>query len=446
MTDSTASTTSFWNKEEHKRILVLTGPMILANITTPLIGLVDTAVLGHMAGTHFLAGAAIGALIITQMYWICGFIRMSVTGLSAQAKGNKDEVAATKTLYQSLFLGLFLGILILFIQPLLLSAGIYLTEPSELVEDALVRYFNIRIWGAPASLMNLALIGWLIGQQKARTVMLIQVAANLTNAGLNILFVFGFGWQIEGVALASVIAEYGICLVSFYAAFRLLNFNTLLSDWFAWHSLRTLVSTNTNMLIRNIFLQLCLAFVTVQGARYGALTAATNAVLMQFFVLIALGLDGLAFAIEALVGEAKGQGSALKVKLVTYRGLFWSSIVAVIYALVFTFFNGQIISLLTNQNELELAVQNYLGIIVLIPILAHWCFLYDGVFVGLSRARAMRNSMLISSLVVFAPAWWVLSAHQNFGLWIALLAFLAARGITLGIYFNYLSSRRNLIY
>lgn len=444
MTDLTASTTSFWNKDEHKRILALTLPMILANITTPLIGLVDTAVLGHMEGTHFLAGAAIGALIITQVYWICGFIRMSVTGLSAQAKGQQDTVAAARTLYQSIFLGGSLGGAILILQSLLLDAGIYLTQPDWQVEEALVRYFNIRVLGAPAALMNLALIGWLIGQQKARTVMLIQVAANLANAGLNILFVFGFGWQIEGVALASIIAEYGICLVSFWAATRLLVSRQIALHWFNWSALRSLVSTNTDMLLRNLLLQFCLAFVTVQGARFGALTAATNAILMQFFVLIALGLDGLAFAIEALVGEAKGQNNAVRIKLATYRGLVWSSFIAVVYALIFYVFQGQITRLLTDQDSLLIALQDYTSIIVLIPLLAHWCFLYDGVFIGLTRAKAMKYSMLISCLGCFLPAWWVFSAYQNMGLWIALLTFLLARGLTLSFYFNYLSSRQRL--
>lgn len=444
MTNDELSVTGFWSKKEHKRILMLTLPMILANVTTPLIGLVDTAVLGHMQGTHFLAGAAIGGLIITQAYWICGFIRMSVTGLSAQAKGQDDQNAAAKALYQSIFLALLFGSLMLILQTPLLHLGIALTQPASAVQAALTDYFTIRILGAPAALINLALIGWLIGQQKARNVMWIQILANLLNVGLNILFVFGFGWQIKGVALASVIAEVTICISTFYIAISSLKVKRAERAWFRWQTIRALLNANLDMLWRNLALQFCLAFITVQGARMGAMTAATNAIIMQFFVLIALGLDGIAHAIEALVGEAKGQKDENAVKQAVYRGLMWSSLFALVYVAVFSVFDGSIIVMLTNQADLVEAMRHYSVVIILIPVIAHWCFLYDGVFVGLTRSKAMRNSMLFSALWVFVPVWWGFSELGNMALWIAMLAFLAARGVTLGVYFALLASRARL--
>lgn len=446
MTNIRHSVSGFWDKNEHRRILMLTLPMILANVTTPLIGLVDTAVLGHMQGTHFLAGAAIGTLIITQIYWVCGFIRMSVTGLSAQAKGKDDPLASAKSLFQSMGLAFAIGILMVVLQGPLLHIGVLLTEPDPLVKSALTDYFSIRIYGAPAALINLAVIGWLIGQQRARAVMWIQVGANLLNVVLNILFVFGFGWEIKGVALASILAEFAICALGTYLSLSILKNKHISRKWFRWAALKSLMNTNRDMLIRNLSLQFCLAFITVQGARMGATTAATNAILMQFFVLIALGLDGIAHAVEALVGEQKGKMNKRDLGLVVKRGLFWSSAFALVYALLFGFFDRQIVALLTHQTALHLVLEEYALIIVLIPIIAHWCFLYDGVFVGLTRSQAMRNSMVISALMVFIPVWWLFADQGNMGLWYGMLAFLAARGITLGAYFSFLGRHEGSYY
>lgn len=444
MTKLSASVSSFWSKQEHSRILLLTFPMILANITTPLIGLVDTAVLGHMSGTHHLAGASIAALVITQLYWICGFIRMSATGLSAQAKGKKDSVLGAKSLYQGMLIGASIGFVTLLLRDPLLNLGIQLTNAQPAVQSAMSDYFHVRVLGAPAALMNLALIGWLIGQQKAKKVLYVQVIANLLNAALDLYFVYGLGWGIKGVAFASLCAEYFILCASFVVAFRLLKRKVPQLNWFQYKAMKGLLGMNTDMLIRNLALQLCLAFVTIQGARLGQTTAAVNAILMQFFVLIALGLDGVAYAVEALVGEGKGQGSARKIEFTTYRGLFWSSILAAVYAITFYVFGEKIMSLLTDNQNIISHATSYLWIILSLPLIAHWCFLYDGVFIGLTRAKAMKNSMLLSGLLVFFPTWMIFSELQNSGLWIALLAFMAARGIVLAGYFTYLSYRRSL--
>ena len=429
----------------HKRILLLALPMILSNITTPLIGMVDTAVLGHMSGSHYLAGSAIAGLIITQLYWLCGFIRMSSTGLSAQAKGQNSPHNASKALYQSLVIALVIAALILMIQRPLLNLGLYFAESSAEVVKVIQDYFYIRILGAPAALANLALIGWLIGQQQTKQVLLVQVIANLLNAGLSMTLVFVLGMGVSGVAAASVVAEYFIFASSLYFALQMHIPKIPQPAWLKFKALKALLALNSHTFVRNLALQLCIAFLVLQGAKLGPMTAATNAILMQFFTLIALGLDGIAYAVEALVGEAKGKSSQLQITLVTLGGLFYSGVVALLYSLLFVLTGSGIIALLSDQAPLQTMAAEYLPIIWLLPLLAHWCFLLDGVFVGLTRAKAMQNSMLLSCLVFYISSWYLLPEYGNWGLWFAMLIFMLARGLILGLYFFYLHRKGLLL-
>lgn len=445
MSTGSTSLTRFWDKQEHSRILLLALPMIISNATTPLIGLVDTAVLGHMQDPKFLAGASVGALILTQLYWICGFIRMSATGLSAQAKGRNSQRQSVEVLYQSLFIAMCLGLVFILLQSLILEGGLYLASFEQDVAVITSRYFAVRIWGAPAVLANLAIIGWLIGQQCSAKVMYIQVAGNLLNAGLNITFVFVFNLSVEGVALASIFAEYFILLASLWVAQSQLKFKLPSISILRHTNFSLLLKLNNDMLWRNLALQACLAFITFQGARLGPSTAATNAILMQFFVLIALGLDAIAYAVEALIGQGKGQKNQHAISMAAGRGLFWSSVFAIVYSLIFYLSGPGIIRLLTDHASLQLSAVDYLPVIVCLPLLAHWCFLLDGVFIGLTRSTAMRNSMIVSCLLVFFPLWLVFEDMQNWALWLALSGFMLARGASLGGYFIYLQMKGALV-
>jgi MATE family multidrug resistance protein len=434
---------TFWH--DHTRLLTLALPMILANITTPLLGLVDTAVLGHMSAPAMLAGAAVGALILTQIYWVCGFLRMSSTGLSAQARGHKDAtLSSAKVLWQTLAVASILGLGLLILQAPILTAGLALASPSDAVAVHLTEYYQVRVWGAPAAMLNLALIGYLVGQQKTRTVMIIQIIGNLVNAGLDITFVYVLSMSVAGVALASLIAEYSMAFMAMYVALKQVRGITPQASWFNRAARKILMKLNTDMLLRNLALQACLAFLTIQGVRFGEMPAAVNAILLQFFVLIALGLDGVAYAVEALVGEAKGANNASEIKRRTYQGLFWSSLFAIGYSAIFYFGGHGIISLLTEHQNIVSAALTYLPLMVILPLLAHWCFLYDGVFVGLTKSSSMRDTMIISAIAVYFPVWFFTQSLGNISLWYALLAFLLARGITLGWSFERLSQRNAL--
>ena len=429
---------NFFQISLHQKIIVIAIPMILSNVTTPLMGLVDTAVLGHMQGMYFLAGASVAALIITQLYWICGFLRMTSTGLSAQAKGSQDNNQLHQSLFQGILIGFLLGCLLLLIQDGILALGLYFANATPVIEGVISEYFYTRIWGAPAAIVNLALIGWLIGQQKAKQVLLIQVFANLLNLVLNLWFVFGLGLEVLGVALASVVAEYSISIISIIAALNLIGKPIIQKKWFSRTYLHSLLSLNGNTFFRNLILQACIAFLIFRGVGFGSTSAAINAILMQFFSLIALGLDGVAYAAEALVGEQKGQKNADGIIHVTLHGLVWSTLVAIIYSWIFIVWGIEIISVITDQPILQLEMQDYLIFVYCLPLIAHWCFFFDGVFVGLTRSQAMRNSMLSCGLAVYFPAFWVFSSYENQGLWMAMLIFLLFRGISLGGYFIYL--------
>ncbi|MGS2721079.1 MATE family efflux transporter [Paraglaciecola aestuariivivens] len=429
---------NFFQLNLHHKILLIAVPMVLSNITTPLMGLVDTAVLGHMNGTHILAGASVAALIVTQLYWLCGFIRMTSTGLSAQAKGSKNPESSSQALFQGAFVSVILGSVLWLAQDWVLALGLYFANASFAIEEVIIEYFQVRIFGAPAAMLNLAVVGWLIGQQKTKQVLSIQVLANLLNIGLNLWFVFGLQLNVKGVALATVLAEYFISIASVLVALRVLGKVHFRLSWFSWVSLSPLLQLNGHTFVRNLVLQACIAFLIFKGVGFGATSAAINAIMLQFFTLIALGLDGIAYAAEALVGEQKGQNNANGIKQVTLHGLVWSSVVAILYSLSFYWFGQPIMHLLTDQSQLHWHMQAYLPFVYWLPLVAHWCFFFDGIFVGLSRAKAMKNTMLLSALLVFFPVFYGLAAQQNFALWIAMLMFMLARGISLGGYFIYL--------
>jgi len=436
---------NFFQISLHQKVIVIALPMILSNITTPLMGLVDTAVLGHMQDTYFLAGASVAALIITQLYWLCGFLRMTSTGLSAQAKGSEDQEQLGQSLFQGISIGFLLGCTLLLAQDGILALGLYFADATPIVAEVISEYFGTRIWGAPAAVVNLALIGWLIGQQKAKQVLFIQVFANILNLVLNLWFVFGLGLEVFGVALASVVAEYFILIISMVAALKIIGKTIIQKRWFSVVYLRPLLSLNGNTFFRNLALQACIAFLIFKGVGFGSTSAAINAILMQFFTLIALGLDGVAYAAEALVGEQKGKKDAKGIVYVTLHGLVWSTLVAVIYSLIFMIWGTEIISIITDQAKLQLEMKNYLIYVYCLPLIAHWCFFFDGVFVGLTRAKAMRNSMLLCALTVYLPAFWVFVSYANQGLWIAMLLFLLFRGVSLGGYFIYLCRTQKVV-
>jgi MATE family multidrug resistance protein len=436
---------------QHKQLLILALPMILSNITVPLLGLVDTAVIGHLSHAYYLGGSTIGAMIITSITWLCGFLRMSTTGLSAQALGKKSTKENLLVLFRGLAVAFSLGLVLVIFQLPFLNSTLHLAGGSEEVQFYARQYSEIRIWGFPASLGNLVILGWLIGNHQTKSVMWLLIVTNLVNVILDVVFVYGFHWQVQGVAFATLIAEYCGMIIGLSIIFirykpsikRMLNSRIkLLSSLVERESLLNYFMLNRDILIRTLCLEICFIFITFQGARLGDNVVAANAILMNFLLLISFGLDGIANATEAMVGKAKGEKNSKKLQSTVNIALLWTSIFAIIYSLLFMFAGDFLLALISDIPSVITFAKEYLIWMVLMPVFSCWCYLFDGVYIGLMKAKAMRNSMIIATFGCFFPLWWLLKSALpldmgNHALWAAFTLFMLARGLILAWHYQY---------
>jgi MATE family multidrug resistance protein len=414
--------------------------MILSNISVPLLGMVDTGVTGHLEDAVYLAAVAVGSTIFSFLYSGVNFLRMGTTGITAQRFGADDNDGVKIALGQALVVALIIAVGLLLMQKPLGNIAIHLLGPDSSVAGHAREYFTIRIWSAPATLANFALIGWFIGLQNVRVPLIIVLITNITNIALDLLFVVGLNMKVDGVAAASVIAEFtslAIGLGFAYAEFRRRGGHLFLAKLTSVVEYRHFFSVNANLFIRTLALMFTFAFVTAAGARLGSLILAANAVLMNLLHLISFALDGFAHAAEALVGRAVGQGNRDALQRSVTLTLRWSLYVAVLACGIFFFGGPAIIRLLTDLPEVLDAALEYLPWVVALPVIAVWAYLYDGVFVGATRSREMRDIMLISALLVFLPAWFLLRPYENHGLWLALTLFLASRGVGMHFYYRH---------
>jgi MATE family multidrug resistance protein len=420
----------------------IAAPMILSNISVPMLGMVDTGVMGHLDSSSYLGAVAIGGMIFTFIYMGMNFLRMGTTGIAAQSYGAGDNDGLRVALGQALIVSLAIALTILVLQiPIGRSAIAILGGDAETQQHA-ATYFSIRVWSAPGTLANYALIGWFLGLQNARVPLLIFLTINITNIVLDLLFVVVLGMDVDGVALASVIAEYSGLLVG--GAFAIDALRSHAGHWPMQRLTRlaaykAFFSVNANLFVRTMALMFAFGFVTAQGARLGPAILAANAVLMNFQNLTSLGLDGLAHAAEAMVGKAVGQKDEAALQHTVRLTLKWSLIFATGFSLAYVVTGPLIIRILTDIPEVRATAMTYLPWLVISPLISVWCFLYDGVYVGMTRAREMRNIMLLSTFAVFLPVWYFSQSFGNHGLWFAFLVFLASRGI--GMHLGYIRNR-----
>ncbi len=414
----------------------IAAPMILSNISVPLLGMVDTGVTGHLDNAAYLGAVAIGATVFTFIYMGMNFLRMGTTGIAAQNFGANDNDGLRASLGQALIVSLLIALTLIALQvPIGKTAFALLGGDAETQQYA-NEYFSIRIWSAPGTLANYALIGWFIGLQNARVPLLIFLTINLVNIALDLLFVVGLGMKVDGVALASVIAEYSGLLVG--ATFAITVLKKRAGHWPLDRltniaAYRAFFSINANLFLRTMALMFTLSFITAQSARLGGQILAANAVLLNFQHLTAFGLDGIAHAAEALVGKAIGEKRRDVLVHSVQLTLKWSVVFALAFTVVYVVAGPTIISILTDLPEIRDTAIRYLPWMIASPLVSVWCFLYDGVYVGATRARDMRNIMVTSTLLVFLPAWYLLQPYGNDGLWLAFLLFMASRGIGMHI-------------
>ncbi|WP_429041584.1 MATE family efflux transporter DinF [Aeromonas media] len=422
----------------HRAVFALALPMVFSNVTTPLLGLVDTWVIGHLGQAWFLGGVSVGATLINLLFWLLGFLRMSTTGLTAQAQGAASAEGQLDTLVRALGLAVGLGLALLLLVLPFLPAIIGLSGGSPEVQVYAGDYVSVRIWSAPAALCNLVIMGWLLGMQDARSPMLLLILSNLVNMVLDAWFVLGLGWQVRGVAAASLLADYCSLGVGLWLVSRRLRhlpaevWQSAWPRWWQWPAVRRLLGLNRDIFIRSLCLQLCFAFMTLQGARLGDVAVAANAVLLNFLMLISYGLDGFAYAVEAMVGRAIGRRDRQGLREAIVLNLGWALLIAIAFALGFALGGRQLIAHITDIPAVIAEANRQLPWLIAMPLLAVWCFLLDGVFIGATRAREMRNSMLVAVFAGFFPIWWLCQEWGVAALWAAMAALMTGRGLTLG--------------
>ena len=418
----------------HRRILRTALPIVLANATVPILGAVDTGVVGQLGEAAPIGAVGIGAIILTSIYWVFGFLRMGTVGLTSQAVGSGDNAEVVALLTRALMIGLCGGGLILVLQTPLFWAAFQISPASEEVEGLARRYMQIRIWSAPAAIAIYGLTGWLIAQERTRSVLVLQLWMNGLNIALDLWFVLGLDWGLEGVAWATLLAEYSgfalglwLCRTAFGG-----------TAWRAWDrildraKLVRMMRVNRDILVRSLLLEAIFVSFLFLGSDFGDVTLAANQVLLQFLHVTGYAMDGFAFTAEALVGRAYGAKARDQLRRAAVMTTGWALGFNIVMALCFALLGGLLIDVMADVPSVQSEARVYLPYMVAVPILGVAAWMLDGIFIGATRGADMRNMMMVSFVVYCIAASGLVPTFGNHGLWMALLISFVARGVTLG--------------
>ena len=419
----------------HRRVLNIAIPIVVSNATVPILGAVDTGVVGQLGLAAPIGAVGIGAIILSALYWVFGFLRMGTVGLTAQAAGNQDDAEVAALLTRGLLIGSLAGMTLILLQLPLFWASFQVSPASSDVEGLARAYMRIRIWSAPAAISIYAITGWLIAQERTRAVLVIQLWMNGMNILLDLWFVLGLDWGVEGVAFATFLAEWTGAALGLWlcrAAFA----GPAWRDWvqvFDGPRWINMARVNSDILIRSLLLQAIFVSFLFLGSGLGDVTLAANQVLLQFLMITAFALDGFAFAAEALVGRAMGarQRDIVRRSAVLTSG--WGFVICVLMAVVFAWGGGAIIDLMTTAVSVRAEARVFLPYMTAAPLLGCASWMLDGVFIGATRSRDMRNMMAVSFAIYAASVIILLPWLGNHGLWISLLISFVARGVSLGL-------------
>jgi MATE family multidrug resistance protein len=421
----------------HQRIWSLSWPVILSNITVPLVGAVDTAVMGRQDDPAYVGAVALGATVFSAFYWVFGFLRMGTTGLVAQSYGARNPDAIAATLVRALVAAAALSTLLLLLQKPILTGALWLIEGSATVEGFTAEYFNIRIWGAPALLVHLVELGVLFGLQRMRLVLVLTLVFNLLNVVLDLWLVMGLDMGVQGVALGTTVSEWAAALLGGLFVYRALIDAGGRPSWPAQlleaAQLKQFVGLSSNLVIRTLFVQLPFFVTTLLGARFGDVVLAANAVLMQYFFIMTFGLDGFAHAAETLTGYAVGRRDRASLRNTVVYSSIWAAMLAVVFGLLVLVFAESLIALMTSLDAVASKARNYTVWLAVLPLVAVWAFQFDGIYIGATRSRELRNGMFVALLAYLACLLPTLAILGNHALWLAMLVFMGARGLVLGL-------------
>ncbi len=427
------STTDPAQPLSHRRVLKIALPIVLSNATVPILGAVDTGVVGQMGEAAPIGAVGIGAIILTSVYWIFGFLRMGTVGLTGQALGAGDGAEVSAILSRVLMIAGVAGAALILFQDAIFWAAFQIAPASAEVEGLARDYMAIRIFSAPAAIGIYGLTGWLIAQERTTGVLVLQLGMNGLNIGLSLLFVLGFGWGVEGVALGTFLSEWVGFAIGMWLCqngFR----GTAWRDWSRvfdrvrlWH----MATVNTDILIRSVILMAGFTSFLFIGSDFGDVPLAANQILIQFMYITAYAMDGFAFAAEALVAQAFGAKDRAGVRRSSGMTSAWGLAVCAGMALGFALIGGWMIDVMTTAEEVRVEARVYLPWMVAAPLIGCASWMLDGIFIGATRSRDMRNMMVLSGLIYVVALWLLIPPFGNHGLWAALLIFFAARGATL---------------
>lgn len=416
-----------------KQIFGLAIPAVVTNITVPLLGMADLAIVGHMGNAVYIGAVAVGSMMFNVIYWIFGFLRMGTSGLTAQALGANDHRQVRHLLRQSITAALIIATLMIVCQRAIFHATTLIMQPDDTVTATVDTYFSICVWGAPAMMGLYSLTGWFIGMQNTRIPMYVSIAQNITNLLVSITLVFGFGLRIEGVALGTMIAQWtGFGMALMWLKRSLAKVEVCDSDMpgMKWHhGMLRFFAVNRDIFLRTLFLVMVNLFFTSFGSRQGTLMLSANTLLLTLFTLTSFFLDGLAYAAEALGGKYCGAADRKAFSTLTRRLFLWGIIVAIVFTLVFAFGGKPLLHLLTSEHDVISTALSYLPWAVAIPLAGVTAFLLDGLFIGVTATRPMLWSTALAAIVFFALYFTLAPTLNNHALWLALIAYLAMRGM-----------------
>ena len=431
----------------HKEILSLAIPSIVTNITVPLLGLVDVAIVGHMGDASYIGAIAVGTMMMNVICWLFGFLRMGTSGMTSQAYGRGDSKEAATILFQAIALGAAIGILFVLFQPLLLRLFLFFMRPSDEIRAFASVYFHVCVFGLPAALVMYGLTGWFIGMQDTRTPMTVSIFQNIVNIMTSLLLVYVFGMKVEGVALGTLTAQYSGLLLALYILRRKYasHYQLLFSQFtlkpgvyssFSYkHTLNRFFRVNRDIFLRTLFLVAVNAAFTSVGSRQGDVILAVNTLLFQFFTLYSYIMDGFAYAGEAICGKYYGAGNAPSFHACIRRLFAWGAIMTVVYTAAYYFGANDILHVLSNEQTVIEASEPYLLWVALIPVAGMGAFIWDGVFIGITDSRGMLLSCFVAAIVFAIMLSLFFTTMGNHALWLALLSYLLARGVMQTILF-----------
>ena len=418
----------------HRYVVAMAVPIMLANVSQPLLGIVDTAVIGQLPEPYFIGGVAIGAMIFNLVYWAFGFLRMGTSGIAAQAWGAGDGKELTAIFYRALLLALILGLAVLALSPLLSRVAFWAIAASPDVEREARIYFDIRIWSAPFALANYAVLGWLIGIGAMRSAFVVQVWLYTVNMVLDYVFVMHLNMATAGIGYGTLIAEVSTAFIGMAVVWRFLKAEgerpsrTRVLDR---EKVIRMIVVNSDIMVRSLLLTFGFSWFAAQGARLGEVTLAANAILLHFFSIGSYMIDGFANVTEALVGHAIGAKRRDRFARVVRVSSGWALVTGLVLSLATLAFGPWAIDLMAVNPEVRAVARSYLWWAALTPVLGAACFQLDGIFIGATRTRDMRNMMIVSFIVYIAAGYALVATLGNHGLWLAMCVFFILRGATL---------------